>query len=256
MKNPVVISLPHCSNRLPHEFRDRLALTDAEILDSTDLGTKEIFGNLPAALVMEAPWSRLLVDLNREGQDQGERGVVPKRDYMGRTVFREGASPDRACIRLLVENYYRPFHDRLAAVIGDFSVKGLFDCHSFNGIGPAAAPDPGKRRKDITLGNNGDPFGRRSKTLGEITCPTEKLHILKEIFEKKGFTVSLNVPYSGGFITKHYGATLVKRGGVGLQIEINEDLYMVKGHRRLERRDIKDTKDRIEAVFEEILAVI
>jgi len=152
MKNPIVISLPHCSNRLPHEFRDRLALTDAEILDSTDLGTKEIFGNFPAALVLEAPWSRLLVDLNRGGQDQGERGVVPKRDYMDRAVFREGAEPDRACIRSLVELYYRPFHDRLETEIRDLSVKGLFDCHSLKGTGPAGAPDPGKRRRDITLG--------------------------------------------------------------------------------------------------------
>ena len=38
----------------------------------------------------------------------------------------------------------------------------------------------------------------------------------KEIFEKKGFTVSLNVPYSGGFITTHYGAAFSKRGGVAL----------------------------------------
>ena len=196
------------------------------------------------------------MDLNRGVQDQEERGVVPKRDYMDRAVFREGAEPDRACIRSLVELYYRPFHDRLETVIRDLSVKGLFDCHSLNGTGPAGAPDPGKRRMDITLGNNGDPLGRKSKTLKELTCPTKKFHVLKEIFEKKGFTVSLNVPYSGGFITTHYGAAFVKRGGFALQIEINEDLYMVKGHRRLEESKVKDTKERIEAVFEEIVTKI
>jgi len=103
MNNPIVISLPHCSNQLPHDFKDRLALTDAEILDSSDLGTKEIFGNLPAAFVMEASWSRLLVDLNRGEQDQGERGVMAKTDYMGRTVFRDGVAPDKACLRSLLE---------------------------------------------------------------------------------------------------------------------------------------------------------
>lgn len=256
MKHPIVISLPHCSNQLPHEFKDRLALTDAEILDSSDLGTKEIFGNLPAAFVMEAPWSRLLVDLNRGEQDQGERGVVPKKDYMGRAVFRDGAAPDSACIRSLVELYHRPFHARLEKRIRRFSLKGLFDCHSLNGVGPAGAPDPGSRRKDIVLGNNGDPSGKKTGTLGGITCPTEKLHALKEIFEKKGFTVSLNVPYSGGFITKHYGATFVKRGGVALQIEINEDHYLMKGRRKLERHKVQDMKERMEAVFEAIVPIL
>ena len=88
--------------------------------------------------------------------------------------------------------------------------------------------------------------------MGEITCPTKKLHVLKEIFEKKGFTVSINVPYSGGFITTHYGAAFAKRGGIALQIEINEDLYMEKGHRRLERDKVQDIKEKMEAVFEEI----
>jgi N-formylglutamate amidohydrolase len=233
-----------------------LALTDAEILDSSDLGTKEIFGNLPAAFVMDAPWSRLLVDLNREGQDQGERGVVPKRDYMGRAVFRDGAAPDGACIRSLVEQYHRPFHDRLEETLRGYSLKGLFDCHSLNGIGPAGAPDPGKRRKDVILGNNGDLFGRKTETLGEITCPAEKLHALKEVFENIGFTVSINMPYSGGFITKHYGAAFVKRGGVALQIEINEDLYLAKGRRKLERHKVQDMKNKMEAVFEEIVTII
>jgi N-formylglutamate amidohydrolase len=233
-----------------------LALTDAEILDSSDLGTKEIFGNIPAAFVIETPWSRLLVDLNRGGRDQGERGVIPKKDYMGRAVFRNGAAPDSACIRSLIELYYRPFHDRLAETLRRFSPKGLFDCHSLNGIGPVGGPDPGKRRKDITLGNNGDSLGKKTGTLGEITCPMEKLHAIKEIFEKKGFTVSINVPYSGGFITKHYGAAMVKRGGIAVQIEINEALYLAKGHRRLEERKVKDTKERIVAVFGEIVTII
>lgn len=256
MKPALVISLPHCSNRLPHDFRERIALADAEILDSTDLGTKEIFGSLPVAFVMEASWSRLLVDLNREGQDHGERGVVSKRDYMGRAVFRDGSAPDSAYIRSMVEIYHKPFHDRMEEVIRDFSVKGLFDCHSLNGIGPAGAPDPGERRKDIVLGNNGDSLGRKSGALGEITCPTGKLHALKEIFEKNGFTVSLNIPYSGGFITTHYGAALVKRGGFALQIEMNEDLCMAKSHRRLAGNKVQEVKEKMKEVFGEIVHII
>jgi N-formylglutamate amidohydrolase len=256
MKHAIVISLPHCSNRLPPEYRSRLALSDTEILDSTDLGTKEIFGRLPGAFVMAATWSRLLVDLNRGGEELGERGVVPSLDYMGRTVFQDGAIPDSAHIRSLVELYHRPFHDRLEKMLGHYSIKALFDCHSLNGIGPAGAPDPGKRRKDITLGNNGNANGGKAETLGEITCPAEKLHATKEVFEKKGFTVSLNKPYSGGFITKHYGPPLVKKGGIAVQIEINEDLFLGKGHRNLAKGKVKDTKERIEAVFEGILQVL
>jgi N-formylglutamate amidohydrolase len=47
MNLPFVISLPHCSSRIPKEVMSALALTHEEIMESTDLGTKEIFGAMP-----------------------------------------------------------------------------------------------------------------------------------------------------------------------------------------------------------------
>jgi N-formylglutamate amidohydrolase len=49
---------------------------------------------------------------------------------------------------------------------------------------------------------------------------------VKRIFEKAGFSVSINDPYAGGFITAHYGKDLFKRGKMALQIELNQDLYV------------------------------
>jgi N-formylglutamate amidohydrolase len=111
-------------------------------------------------------------------------------------------------------------------------VRGLLDCHSLNGIGPKQSPDPGERRKDIVLGNNGGGRGNGNRP-GKITCPKETLRLMKESFEKAGFSVALNHPYAGGFITTHYGQPLRKSGRIAVQIEVNQDLFLASESLRI-----------------------
>jgi hypothetical protein len=60
----------------------------------------------------------------------------------------------------------------------------IFDCHSLSNIGPPGAPDRLQWRKDIVLGNNGGNKGEGKPTVGTITCPTETLLMMKEVFEE------------------------------------------------------------------------
>ena len=66
---------------------------------------------------------------------------------------------------------------------------------------------------DIVLGN-----------CDNKSCDAKVLNFLKIEFEKKGYSVSLNYPYSGGFITQKYYNH--KASTQTLQIEINKKLYL------------------------------
>ena len=249
---PFLISLPHCSSRVPEEIRPTLALSDEQIEESTDVGTKEIFGSIPAKAVVCARWSRLLVDLNRGPDQRNARGVIALKDYHGRVIHREGCIPDKQETERRLEEYYQPFHNELKAALDGQDIKGLFDCHSLNGIGPLEAPDAGRKRRDIILSNNGDEMGNENPALGKTTCPAEILHMIRETFQRAGFSVSVNDPYAGGFIATHYGGVLSGTGRIAVQIEINQDLYLEPGTRQLETQKLENIRTKVFQSFEEI----
>ncbi|MBK5100047.1 MAG: N-formylglutamate amidohydrolase [Desulfobacteraceae bacterium] len=252
MKFPFVISIPHCSSWIPEEVRPTLALTEEQVEESADIGTKEIFGSLPAQKVLFAEWSRLVVDLNRGSHERGPKGVIPHVDYYGRNSYRPGRFPDEREVAERVRKYYTPFHTRLKNALAGQDIRGLCDCHSLNGIGPREAPDAGRKRKDIVLGNNGDEQGNVNPALGRTTCPPKTLHLIKEAFEKAGFSVSINHPYSGGFITTHYGQECADKGKIAFQIEVNQDLYANPTNKQLVPERLDDVKSRVWQAFEEI----
>jgi len=226
MRLPFVISIPHCSSLIPSEIRPAIALEEEELLDCTDRGTREIFAQYPVRTILWARWSRLVVDLNRSHLQRDSTGVVPEVDYFQRRIYKEGFAPDDAEIRIRLRRYYWPYHDRLKEALQEREIKVLFDCHSLSRIGPPAAPDRLQWRKDIVLGNNGDGKGERGNSRKTITCAPETLLMMKEVLEESGFSVSVNHPYAGGFITTHYGEELVSRGKMAVQLEINQSLFM------------------------------
>ena len=245
MSLPLVLSVPHCSSLVPDHIRSGISLTDRQIKESEDLGTEEIFASLPAVSVVAAEWSRLLVDLNRSRHERGPKGVLPRVDYHGRSVYKKGSYPGPKQLERLLSRYYVPFHQRLNKTLSDTNILGLIDCHSLSGIGPAGAPDPGKRRKDIILGNNGSPPGSVGRVGEEPTCSPDAIKKLQETFAKRGFSVALNEPYAGGFITRSYGRKLAGSGRFAVQIEINQELYMKNGEISCDRERVEDVRKRV-----------
>jgi len=252
MKYPFILSLPHCSKRIPEEIKWTYALTNEEIWESTDRGVLEIFGSLPAEKILFAQWNRLVVDLNRSADRRDGKGVVPQIDYHGRSIYRSGCIPTEQEIERRLSEYYWPFHKHLTEALIETNGKALFDCHSLNGTGPEEAPDPGKRRKDIVLGNHGDDSGDTGPMRNSLSCPPETLQLIKKAFEKYGFSVSLNDPYPGGFITTYHGKHLAGMGKIAVQIEINQDLFMEGTPKHLSPRRLERVKTRVLQSFQEI----
>lgn len=223
---PLLLSIPHCGIEVPPFIAETMALNPAQVAESEDHGTREIFSGLPALACVAARWSRLVADLNRRPDEYGDKGVVALADYFGRRVFKPGQEPDTAETRRRVEAYHRPYHLELIKNLALTDLRLLLDCHSMDGVGPSEAPDPGRVRSDVSLGNCGGPDGESIPAKGEATCPASLIRGLARALESQGLSVSLNRPYSGGYITRHYGALLREQGKASLQIELNTDLYL------------------------------
>jgi N-formylglutamate amidohydrolase len=220
------------------------------------MGTEEIFGAIPGRVSLIAQWSRLVIDLNRAVGQRDRNGIVAHSDYHGRSIYREGCYPDNREVERRIREYYRPFHERLAESLQRPDINALFDCHSLAAVGPAEAPDRGRKRKDITLGNNGDQNGRKDPERGDITCPPKVLSEIREVFEKNGFSVALNQPYAGGFITRNYGQSYARKGKIVVQIEINQCLYMEpEGIRLISERVARVTMN-MKQVFEDLAVLL
>lgn len=251
---PFVISVPHCSFQVPQRIRPSIALTESQILECSDLGTREVFTQFPVRVALWARWSRLVVDLNRDCLSRDPTGVVPAVDYYRRKIYKPDCSPNEGEVQRRLKDYYWPYHWRLKEALQDPVIKVLFDCHSLSNIGPPGAPDKLQWRKDIVLGNNGNHKGEGKPSLGTITCPTEPLLMMKEVFEESGFSVSINHPYPGGYITTHYGTELVRRGKMAVQIEINQSLYLEEETVRMRVDNVADITKRLGQAFREIAA--
>lgn len=256
MKLPFVMSLPHCSDEIPERIRQAMVLTRKEMVDAVDLGTREIFGCMPAEQILCAKWSRLVVDLNRPPHQRDAKGPVALMDYHGRSIYSPDAIPDEREIEKRLSTYYKPYHRQLTKAISEPHIKGLLDCHSLKGIGPPEAPDAGKKRKDIILGNNGGPDGEHNPLRGDVACAPAFLKFMKQVFQTAGFSISLNVPYAGGFIVTHYGAALAQNGKMALQIEINQNLYVDPESGKVMLQKAADVRSRIFKCFQAIGSTI
>jgi N-formylglutamate amidohydrolase len=88
---------------------------------------------------------------------------------------------------------------------------------------PSHPPGPGYQSKsDFVLG---DRHG--------TSCAPALVRYVEAILKSWGFTVSLNKPYAGGYITERYGRP--RDQAHALQIEINRALYM--NEQTLAKRD-------------------
>ncbi|MBW1735631.1 MAG: N-formylglutamate amidohydrolase [Deltaproteobacteria bacterium] len=256
MSLPFVISVPHCSGKIPEQMRTVLALSDLEIRDSTDLGTREIFASLEAEYVLCARWSRLVVDLNRDPRRLDSKGVIPLVDYFGRPVYLGDSLPDQREAEERLRNYYRPYHNILKEALARPRVRGLIDCHSLTGTGPPMAPDAGRKRRDVVLSNNGDQDGNTAPGMGPVTCAPELLDRVKNSFLRAGFSVSINAPYTGGFIVTHYAHEFAHKGKFAFQIEINQELFSELEAGKISSERLTRVKSRIRRCFDEIAEVV
>jgi N-formylglutamate amidohydrolase len=235
---PLVFASPHSGQDYPAEFVAQSRLDALAIRRSEDAFVDQIFAAAAkhGAPLLKAHFPRVYIDPNREPYELDPamfEGALP--DYVdtasprvaaglgtiarvvtsGEEVYRQKLT--FADARRRVEDHYFPYHAALQALVEStrerFGVCLLVDCHSMPSVGGPMDSDTGSKRVDIVLG---DCHGS--------SCARAVTDTAEEVLRDLGCSVRRNVPYAGGYTTRHYGRPW--NGVHGLQIEVNRALYM------------------------------
>ena len=196
MSLPLLLSVPHAGLTVPPEAEPYCVLTEREIVEDGDGGAAEIYDLESAVAAFHTTnIARAIVDMNRSANDRRRDGVIKTHTCWNVPVWRESL-PDAVAERL-IDRYHRPYHRRLSELAAEPGLRLAIDCHTMAAEGPPVGPDAGRERPRICLG------------YGEGTCPRDWVETLKSCFEETiGPHVTINDPFSGGYITRHHSAEM------------------------------------------------
>jgi N-formylglutamate amidohydrolase len=263
LRGPVAFNSPHSGCVYPRAFLTAARLDLATLRRSEDCFVDELLIGVVGRghPLMRAHFPRCFVDVNREPYELDPRmfdgrlpsfantrsmrvagglGTVARVVGDAQEIYDQRIPVDDALRR--IEGLYKPYHRALRKLVTrvhrDFGTAVLVDCHS---MPSTAGPKDERPRADIVIG---DRYG--TSCVGVIADTVEVA------LRERGYTVSRNKPYAGGFITEHYGNPAA--GLHSIQLEINRGLYM--DERRFERsktfstvsRDLEMVSDRLNEI--------
>jgi N-formylglutamate amidohydrolase len=235
---PFVFCSPHSGTDYGEAFRRASRLDYATLRKSEDSHVDVLFGAAPerGAPLLCALFPRAYVDPNREPFELDPAmfedrlpdyvntasprvaaglGTIAKVVCNGAEIYRRKLRFAEAVAR--IDTCYRPYHAALTTLVEEtkrqFGVAVVVDCHSMPSVGGPMDKDPGARRVDFVLG---DAYG--------AACHPALTLAAEAKLRSYGYAVHRNMPYAGGYTTRHYGNPAM--GQHALQIEINRALYM------------------------------
>ncbi len=241
MTLPLLLLTPHSSGQLPapvlHQMigddifdTRRREATQRRIFLDGDPYTDLLF-LLPEARTLNAPWSRFVVDLNRERGDDSDNGVVKRTGFDRTPLYPQGTQPDTDT---RLRRYWDSFDAQVRAELP--GTRLLLVGHSMSMYGPPLGPDHGQPRPALTL------------MLGEGEHPTfpAALHGPLRDLAERSFApvlqdaevtrVAVGDPWTTDDLSARYGRPDLPAFG----LEINAGLYLTpQGEPRAERiRDL------------------
>jgi N-formylglutamate amidohydrolase len=263
LRGAVAFNSPHSGNVYPRAFLASARLDLATLRRSEDCFVDELLAGVVARghPLMRAHFPRCFVDVNREPYELDPRmfdgrlpsfantrsmrvagglGTVARVVGDAQEIYDQRIPVDDALRR--IEALYKPYHRALRRLVThihrDFGTAVLVDCHS---MPSTAGPKDERPRADIVIG---DRYG--------TSCVGAVADTIEAVLRERGYTVSRNKPYAGGFITEHYGNPTA--GLHSVQLEINRGLYM--DERRFVRseafstvaRDLEDMAERLNEI--------
>lgn len=235
MRAPFLFNSPHSGRIYPRSFIEQSALDEFSIRMSEDCFVDILFSKVVelGACLMAANFPRSFIDVNREAYELDPEmfleplpefvlkpssrvmaglGTIPKIVALNVNIYNERIHLSDALDR--IENLYIPYHRHLQNTLYSmrdrFGFAVLIDCHSMPG---KLKFFNGGQQPDFILG---DQYGR--------SCANTFVEYAADNLRQKGYNVSLNRPYSGGYITAHYGRP--SENIHSLQIEVNRSLYL------------------------------
>lgn len=234
--HPVLVNVPHSGAHYADRFLRLTRLPRSRLRSVEDTDVDKLVGPLSAQNIwmLSANFPRTYVDINRgadelpfyDGADADIRarvsaglGVIPTHVSAHEPIY-YGPVPG-SVIAARLRRFYHPYHAQLrsmlAKIYGRHGSAILIDCHSMSGTGRG-----GLQRADFILG---DDFGR--------SCAPATIDAIEHALTSRGYSVTRNTPFAGGYITRTYHDR--PRAIETVQIEINKNLYLTPGLRRTAR---------------------
>ena len=263
-KLPIAIVLPHAGLQIPPELTDRLALTPEQIFNEADAYTDLIYDFRDQVVHWACfPYARAILDVNRLADPAVNRpgdGIVKWQTSYGDPVYKPGQEPDSLLEQVLIERYWRPWHEQLAAIAVDPQVKLVIDGHSMAATGPGKYDYPGKLRPRLSVSNYGTLDGGPHPDGRPLTAEREVVARFAAAFHTTfspltplvptGPVTAINTPFRGG-------ADIGLHGGLHqpwLMVEISRALYI--GHQTGSSPIVPPDKTRINALRQAIGQVL
>jgi N-formylglutamate amidohydrolase len=262
-RGPAVFNSPHSGSVYPHTFLATTRLDIAALRRSEDSFVDELVAGVVdrGYPLMRAHFPRCYVDVNREPYELDPRmfdgrlpsfantrsmrvagglGTVARVVGESQEIYSQRIPVEEAIRR--IEGLYKPYHRALRRLFArqhrEFGAAVLIDCHSMPSTAGAKDERP---RADIVLG---DRYG--------TSCVPAIAETVETLLRGRGYVVSRNKPYAGGFITEHYGNPAV--GLHAIQLELNRALYM--DERRYERAaSFQNVAADLESLADEVGAI-
>ena len=227
----VIVSCPHAGRHYPEELVAAGSIGLAALRDLEDFAVDTLLYDLRHTNIggISSQIARAYIDMNRpeDALDQNMfhepvkaakqsrkvlagYGLLPRLTSARTPIYDKLLSAEAANQR--IEFAYRPYHNKLQELLRNGTQSHghyvLVDFHSMPATDQYDRPLP-----DIVLGDCN----------GRTLAPYMGKQI-DDFIRSKDFTIGWNTPYSGGYITSHYGKATST--GQSLQIEVNRSLYM------------------------------
>jgi N-formylglutamate amidohydrolase len=215
----LILHIPHSSTVFP--FYDGFVVSNDvlgdEILKLTDWYTDDLF-HTRNTISVKADFSRIFCDVERFADDKDEimaqygMGAIYVKTDDGRNL-RELTPALRSNI---MDQYYWIHHQKLNIAVNEqlssFGKALILDCHSFPNVPCKRDLVQAPNRPDFNLGTD------------EFHTPVTLIEKSVHFFEKKGYSISIDTPYSGTIVPmEHYKKNEQVKS---IMLEINRNLYL------------------------------
>lgn len=219
--SPLLISIPHDGREIPPAIAARMTETGLATPD-TDWHVTRLyaFAETIGASLIAASYSRYVIDLNRSPRDEAlyagqvSTGLCPLRTFAGDDIYRDGAGVGAEDRRARIEEYWEPYHARIAAALAatrkEFGYALLWDAHSIRSSVPRLFAG---ELPDLSVG-----------TSDGTSCPRAVERRIAEAAAATPYTSVVNGRFKGGYITRYYGRS--DEGVYAVQLELAQRCYM------------------------------
>jgi N-formylglutamate deformylase len=199
---PLLVGLPHTGIDIPFGIADRLASPWLALKD-TDWHVEKLydFAASLGATVLRTPWSRTVIDVNRDPSGvslypgQATTELCPTTTFDGEPLYPPGEELTVEEIAERRVKYFDPYHAALRKQIGRLLTMHervvLYDCHSIRSVIPRLFDG------ELPQFNIGTADGK--------SCDPHLTAMVEGVVADTGLSHVVNGRFKGGYITRHYG---------------------------------------------------